>query len=81
MVGPKGFGPLDGYGMLVDGFEHRPAMTMMNYNPPFYPQYMGELGFNKEVDFVSCYLGLINSASRTGCIALPNAPPNAADWR
>ena len=58
VVGPKGFGPLDGYGMLVDGFEHRPAMTMMNYNPPFYPQYMGELGFNKEVDFVSCYLGV-----------------------
>jgi len=57
MVGPKGFGPLDGYGMLVDGFEHRPAMTMMNYNPPFYPGYLGELGFGKEVDFVSCYLG------------------------
>jgi GNAT superfamily N-acetyltransferase len=56
MVGPKGFGPLDGYGMLVEGFEHRPAMTMMNYNPPYYPQFMGELGFRKEVDFVSCYL-------------------------
>ena len=58
MVGPKGFGPLDGYGMLVEGFEHRPAMTMMNYNPPFYPEYMSELGFRKEVDFVSCYLGV-----------------------
>jgi GNAT superfamily N-acetyltransferase len=57
LVGPKGFGPLDGYGMLVDGFEHRPAMTMMNYNPPFYPKYLEELGFDKEVDFVSCYLG------------------------
>jgi GNAT superfamily N-acetyltransferase len=56
MVGPKGFGPLDGYGMLLEGFEHRPAMTMMNYNPPYYPQFMGELGFRKEVDFVSCYL-------------------------
>ncbi|NIS80606.1 MAG: hypothetical protein GTO14_10465 [Anaerolineales bacterium] len=57
VVGPKGFGPLDGYGMLVDGFEHRPAMTMMNYNPPYYPKFMEELGFQKEVDFVSCYLG------------------------
>jgi GNAT superfamily N-acetyltransferase len=57
IVGPKGFGPLDGYGMLVDGFEHRPAMTMMNYNPPYYPEFMRELGFRKEVDFVSCYLG------------------------
>jgi GNAT superfamily N-acetyltransferase len=57
LVGPKGFGPLDGYGMLVEGFEHRPAMTMMNYNPPYYPKFMDELGFRKEVDFVSCYLG------------------------
>ncbi len=56
MVGPKGFGALDGYGMLVDGFEFRPAMTMMNYNPPYYPEYMSALGFIKEVDFVSCYM-------------------------
>ncbi len=57
LVGPKGFGPLDGYGILVEGFEHRPAMTMMNYNPPYYPKFMDELSFRKEVDFVSCYLG------------------------
>jgi hypothetical protein len=57
LVGPKGFSALDGYGMLVDGFEHRPAMTMMNYNPPYYPAMMENLGFRKEVDFVSCYLG------------------------
>lgn len=56
IVGPKGFGALDGYGMLVKGFEFRPAMTMMNYNPPYYPQFMEAMGFKKEVDFVSCYL-------------------------
>ena len=56
VVGPKGFGPLDGYGMLIEGYEFRPAMTMMNYNPPYYPAFMHELGFRKEVDFVSCYL-------------------------
>jgi len=56
IVGPKGLGPLDGYGMLVEGFEFRPAMTMMNYNPPYYPQFLEALGFEKEVDFVSCYL-------------------------
>jgi hypothetical protein len=56
VVGPKGFGALDGYGMLVDGFEFRPAMTMMNYNPPSYPAFAERLGFRKEVDFVSCYL-------------------------
>jgi GNAT superfamily N-acetyltransferase len=57
MVGPKGFGALDGYGMLIEGFEFRPAMTMMNYNPPYYPTFMEKLGFEKEVDFISCYLG------------------------
>jgi hypothetical protein len=56
LVGPKGFSALDGYGMLVEGFEFRPAMTMMNYNPPYYPETMERLGFSKEVDFVSCYL-------------------------
>jgi len=54
--GPKGFGALDGYGMLVEGFEFRPAMTMMNYNPPYYPAFVEKLGFEKKVDFVSCYL-------------------------
>jgi hypothetical protein len=56
LVGPKGFGPLDGYGLLVEGFEHRQMMTMMNYNFPYYPQLLENLGFGKEVDFVSCYL-------------------------
>ena len=56
VVGPKGFGALDGYGMLVEGFEHRQIMTMMNYNYPYYPKLVERLGFTKIVDFVSCYL-------------------------
>lgn len=56
VVGPKGFGPLDGYGMLIEGFEHRQVMTMMNYNMPYLPGLVTQLGFEKEVDFVSCYL-------------------------
>jgi len=56
VVGPKGFSALDGYGMLVQGFEHRQMMTMMNYNYPYYPQLAEAVGFEKEVDFVSCYL-------------------------
>jgi hypothetical protein len=55
-VGPKGFGALDGYGLLVEGFEHRQMMTMMNYNYPYYPRLLVQLGFHKEVDFISCYL-------------------------
>lgn len=56
LVGPKGFGALDGYGMLVEGFEHRQMMTMMNYNYDYYPKLVESLGFSKEVDFVSCYI-------------------------
>lgn len=56
MVGPKGLGPLDGYGIQVEGFEHRQMMTMMNYNHPYLPKLMESMGYQKEVDFVSCYL-------------------------
>lgn len=56
IMGPKGMGPLDGYGMLVEGFEHRQLMTMMNYNFAYYPQFMEQLGFRKEVDFVSHHI-------------------------
>ncbi len=56
VVGPKGFGPLDGYGILVQGFEHRQLMTMMNYNYSYYPALLEGAGFRKEVDFVSCYI-------------------------
>jgi hypothetical protein len=55
IMGPKGLGPLDGYGVLVDGFEHRQMMTMMNYNHPYLPQFLEKMGFEKEVDFISCY--------------------------
>jgi hypothetical protein len=56
LVGPKGFGPLDGYGLLIEGFEHRQMMMMMNYNYTYYPRLVEALGFVKEVDFVSCYM-------------------------
>jgi GNAT superfamily N-acetyltransferase len=56
LVGPKGFGALDGYGIQVEGYEHRQIMTMMNYNYPYYVRLVENLGFTKEVDFVSCYM-------------------------
>jgi len=56
VVGPKGLGPLDGYGVLVSGHEHRQTMTMLNYNHPYYQQLVEAQGFEKEVDFVSCFL-------------------------
>jgi GNAT superfamily N-acetyltransferase len=56
VMGPKGFAVLDGYGLLIEGYEHHQIMTMMNYNFPYYPRYVESLGFEKVVDFVSCYL-------------------------
>ena len=38
VVGPKGMGPLDGYGIQILGHEHRQTMTMLNYNFPYYQQ-------------------------------------------
>ena len=56
VVGPKGFGPLDGYGMVTMGYEHRQMMTMMNYNFPYLVDLVEAQGFTKEVDFLSCLL-------------------------
>lgn len=55
IVGPKGFSVLDGYGILVEGYQYRTIMHMMNYNFPYYPRLLENLGFEKEVDFASCY--------------------------
>lgn len=54
MVGPRGFGAYDGYGLLVQGFEHH-QMVLMNYNPAYYVSMVEQAGFRKEVDFVSGY--------------------------
>ncbi|HHX09638.1 MAG TPA: hypothetical protein GX730_09475 [Chloroflexi bacterium] len=56
IVGPKGYGPLDGYGIQIEGFEHRQMMNMMNYNYPYYQKLVEAYGFEKEVDFISSYL-------------------------
>jgi hypothetical protein len=58
VVGPKGFGALDGYGLLIEGYEHRQLMTMMNYNFAYYVPLIESMGFTKEVDFVSCHLNI-----------------------
>ena len=56
VIGPKGLSPFDGYGIQIEGQEHRQMMTMMNYNFTYYRELVEALGFEKEVDFVSCYL-------------------------
>lgn len=56
IVGPKGFSGFDGYGIQIEGYEHHQMMTMMNFNPAYYVRLVENIGFQKEVDFVSCYL-------------------------
>lgn len=60
IVGPKGLSAFDGYGIQIEGFEHRQMMTMMNYNFPYYQKLIENIGFEKEVDFVSCYIDSAN---------------------
>lgn len=56
VIGPKGFTIFDGYGIQIEGNDLRQMMTMMNYNYPYYRQLVENIGFEKEVDFVSCHL-------------------------
>jgi hypothetical protein len=53
--GPYGFG-LMGMGVLVEGFEHRAAMTMMSYNYPYYSALVEAEGFIKQRDQFSSFL-------------------------
>jgi hypothetical protein len=55
IYGPKGFTALDGFGLLVQGFEHRPALGIL-YNPPYYPALVESAGFEVVSDSVSGYL-------------------------
>jgi len=55
MVGPKGFTALDGMGLLVKGFQHRPAFGIP-YNLPYYAALIEAAGFEGTGDVVSGYL-------------------------
>jgi len=57
IIGPKGFTPLDGFGLLVKGFEHRPAFGLP-YNLAYYVDLIEAQGFVKEGESVSGYLGM-----------------------
>jgi len=56
MVGPRGLSGMNGGGILVEGFQHPPAMTMMAYNHPYYGLLAEDFGFRKRRDFFSAWL-------------------------
>lgn len=55
IIGPKGFTPFDGLGMLVKGYDHRPAFGQP-YNPPYYSKLIEDLGFENHRELVSGFL-------------------------
>ena len=55
IFGPKGMIQGDSQGLLVEGFEYRPA-NGISYNPPYYDQYVLDSGFEKHSDYLSGYL-------------------------
>lgn len=55
IIGPKGFLQADGHGILVEGFEHPPAMGIP-YNYPYYEALLTGCGFTKVTDYLSGYL-------------------------
>lgn len=55
MIGPKGFTAFDGLGLLVKGFEHRPAFGLP-YNPSYYPALVEAAGFEPSGELASGYL-------------------------
>lgn len=52
MIGPRGFTALDGLGLLIKGFELRPALGIP-YNPNYYPGLIEANGFRVLNDIVS----------------------------
>jgi GNAT superfamily N-acetyltransferase len=53
--GSRGFSVFDGFGLLVKGFEHRPAFGLP-YNLPYYPRLVEAAGFASTGDSLSGYL-------------------------
>ncbi len=55
MVGAKGFLQGDGLGILVDGFDHHPAVGIP-YNYQYYGALLEASGYTRQRDFYSAYL-------------------------
>ncbi len=54
--GPILFGGVYGSGILTDGFDSMPPMTMMAYNFPYYGPVLEKLGFKKYLELYSARL-------------------------
>lgn len=55
VLGPKGLTVLDGFGMLVKGFEYRPAFGQP-FNLSYYPELVEAMGFTKVRDIYTGWI-------------------------
>ncbi len=55
IMGPKGFTAIDSQGLLIEGFEHRPAFSVP-YNLPYYARLIEAAGFQTQRDLLSGFL-------------------------
>ena len=56
LEGPFLFGGTSGTGLLVEGFDSSPPMTMMLYNRPSVAETYATLGFRKNYDLISAHI-------------------------
>jgi len=57
LMGPRGLLPMEGNGVLIEGFESLPALSIP-YNHPYYGALLENAGFSKETDVVSGRLSI-----------------------
>jgi hypothetical protein len=55
IMGPRGFLRSNGMGLLIEGYDHAPAMGIL-YNQSYYPQFLEMNGFTKYFDHFSGYV-------------------------
>jgi len=55
LFGPKGFLTMDGFGVLVEGFDYLAALDIP-YNYAYYDRLLVDYGFQKYTDVYSCYM-------------------------
>lgn len=86
LVGPLGLSSMAGGGILIHGFEHRAAMTMMSYHRPYYRKLIEGWGFAKRLDLHSAYLDAVefrlpDRIERVARLALKRGGLRIADFR
>ena len=77
ICGPYNPSPTDEPGILVDGFETRPAI-MTGHNPPLYQSLLKSAGFTKREDMVARLATLPPDAKEAGDIMPPRLAEMAA---